>query len=221
MIDSGNTEAQLLKAHALINRKDFSAAEELAQRVLAADTWSIDALLLLGLAAKWRKQSAAAIRHFKQAAYAHHECWPAHYYLADLYRASGEIELARRSYRAAIQLLSGTVPRPMPGIKYVPFGLPVDEVRFLCEHQLAKLPAVANKRPPWRAKINRGHRPQKFVIRFIEEARDHINRLNDGLAALRTGSADKESIIAFSAQPTLSRAPRACSLITITETAHS
>lgn len=148
MIDSGNTEAQLLKAHALINRKDFSAAEELAQRVLAADTWSIDALLLLGLAAKWRNQSAAAIRHFKQAAYAHHECWPAHYYLADLYRASGEIELARRSYRAAIQLLSGTGAETDAncGIKYVPFGLPVDEVRFLCEHQLAKLPAVANKK---------------------------------------------------------------------------
>ena len=38
---------------------------------------------------------------------------------------------------------------------------------------------------------------KKFVIRFIEEARDHINRLNDGLAALESGSADKESINAI------------------------
>jgi chemotaxis protein methyltransferase CheR len=133
-----HTAARLLKAHALINRRDFAAAEALAQRVLAADTWSIDALLLLGLAAKWRKQTAEAIRCFKQAAYTRHECWPAHYYLADLYRHSGEQELARRAYRVVIQLLSGN--EPDTGIQHIPLGLPAGEIRFLCEHQLAKLP---------------------------------------------------------------------------------
>jgi chemotaxis protein methyltransferase CheR len=131
--------ARLLKAHVLINRKDFSAAADLAQRVLAADTWSIDALLLLGLAAKWRNQTGEAIRCFKQAAYTCHECWPAHYYLADLYRKSGEQELARRAYRVVVQLLSGN--EPDTGIKHIPLGLLAGEVRFLCEHQLARLPA--------------------------------------------------------------------------------
>ncbi|WP_306603456.1 CheR family methyltransferase [Azonexus sp.] len=138
-IDPGHAAARLLKAYVLINRKDFGAAEALAQRVLAADTWSIDALLLLGLAAKWRKQTTESIRCFKQAAYTRHECWPAHYYLADLYRHSGEQELARRAYRVVVQLLSGS--EPDTGIRHIPLGLPASEVRFLCEHQLAKLPA--------------------------------------------------------------------------------
>jgi chemotaxis protein methyltransferase CheR len=148
-IEPDNREAQLLKAHALINRKDFAAAEELAQGVLARDAWSVDALLLLGLAAKWRQQNEMAIRWFKQAVYAHHECWPAHYYLADLYRNSGHsegIELARRAYRVVIQLLSGAdntndEKGDRTGIKHVPLELPVGEIRFLCEHQLGRLPA--------------------------------------------------------------------------------
>jgi chemotaxis protein methyltransferase CheR len=145
-VDPGNTEAQLLKAHVLMNHKDFAAVEDLAQRVLAVDAWSVDALLLLGLASKWRQQGEAAIRWFKQAAYARHECWPAHYYLADLYRNRGENELARRAYRAVIQLLSG--PAPETGIKIVPLGLPEGEVRFLCEHQLAKLPGAKTSAGP-------------------------------------------------------------------------
>lgn len=144
--EPGNAEAGLLKAHVLINRKDFAAAAELAQRVLVVDAWSIDALLVLGLAAKWCNQAELAINHFKQAAYACHECWPAHYYLAELYRANGEAELARRAYRSVIQLLSGADANANCGIKYVPFGLPAGEVRFLCEHQLVKLPATAGKK---------------------------------------------------------------------------
>ena len=133
----GNTEALLLKAYVLINRKDFAAAEALAQRVLDVNAWSVDAFLLLGLAAKWRQLNETAIKWFKQAVYARHECWPAHYYLADLYRGVGETEQARRAYRVVIQLLAGGAPDT--GIQHVPLGLPLGEIRFLCEHQLAKL----------------------------------------------------------------------------------
>ena len=136
-VTPGNAEARLLKAHVLIERREFAAAEALAQRVLVDDAWSIDAFLMLGLATKWRQQVAEATRWFKQAAYARHECWPAHYYLADIYRQGGEPELAQRAYRVVIQLLSGGTPDT--GIRYVPLGLPAGEVRFLCEHQLAKL----------------------------------------------------------------------------------
>lgn len=62
---------------------------------------------------------------------------------------------------------------------------------------------------------------KKFVIRFIEEARDHINRLNDGLATLESGSADKESINSiFRSAHTIKGSSRMLKLITITETAH-
>ena len=138
--EPGHTQARLLKAHVLINRKDFAAAEMLAQAVQVSDAWSIDALLLLGLAAKWQQQPQAAIRWFKQAAYACHTCWVAHYYLADLYRDSDEFERARRAYRVVGQLLSGDVADT--GIRYVPFDLPVGEIRFLCKHHLGKLPVA-------------------------------------------------------------------------------
>ena len=143
--DPTHTEAMLLKAHVLINRKDFAGAQTLAQQVLAKDAWSVDACLLLGLAAKWRGLAEEATRWFKQAAYANSECWPAHYYLADLYRQAGQTDLARRSYRVVLQLLSGDAPDT--GIRHVPLGLPEGEVRFLCEHQLAKLPGAAAPAP--------------------------------------------------------------------------
>lgn len=139
-VDPKNIEIFLLQAHVRLERRDFTGAEQLAQQALAIDNWSVDAFLLLGLAAKWQQQAAEAIRWFKQAAYARHECWPAHYYLADLHRLGGNNELAQRAYRVVIQLLAGG--EPDTGIKHLPLGLPPGEIRFLCEHQLAKLPAA-------------------------------------------------------------------------------
>ncbi|HZX31927.1 MAG TPA: protein-glutamate O-methyltransferase CheR [Rhodocyclaceae bacterium] len=133
----GTAEARLLKAHVLIERKDFAAADALAEAVLAEDPWSIDAALLRGLAAKWSNRPEDAIRWFKQAVYGRHECWPAHYYLADLYRQAEALEPARRAYRVVIQLLSGNPPDT--GIKHMPVQLPASEVRFLCEHHLSRL----------------------------------------------------------------------------------
>jgi chemotaxis protein methyltransferase CheR len=136
-IEPDHVEAMLLKAHVLINRKDMASAKKLAQSVLQANQWSVDAFFLLGQIAKWCQQSDEAIRWFKQATYSRQECWPAHYYLADLYRKSGELNLAARAYRVVIQLLSSG--EPDTGIKYLPHGLLTGEIRFLCEHQLAKL----------------------------------------------------------------------------------
>lgn len=135
--EPGNIEAQLLKAHVLLERKEFTTAEALARQVQAIDEWSIDALLLLGLAAKWRDSAEEAIRWFKLVVYACHECWPAHYFLADLLRASGAVEPAQRAYRVVIQLLSNSAPDT--GIRYLPLELPAGEMRFLCERQLARL----------------------------------------------------------------------------------
>lgn len=143
--DPAHVAALLLKAHIHLNRKDFASAEAAAQTVLATDPWNTDAFMLLGQAAKWQEQPADAIRWLKQAAYAHHECWPAHYFLADLYRQSGEAEQARRSYRVVLQLLAEDAT-PDTGIKVLPLGLPPGEIRFLCQHQLTKmgLPGSAN-----------------------------------------------------------------------------
>lgn len=62
---------------------------------------------------------------------------------------------------------------------------------------------------------------KKFLIRFVEEARDHIKRLYDGLAALESGSADAENINAiFRSAHTIKGSSRMLKLLTISETAH-
>jgi chemotaxis protein histidine kinase CheA len=62
---------------------------------------------------------------------------------------------------------------------------------------------------------------KKFVTRFIEEAREHLHRLGDGLAALESGHADKEQINAiFRSAHTLKGSSRMLKLTAITETAH-
>ena len=118
----------------------------LASSVLAEDPWSIDALVLLGLAAKGERRAAEAIRWLKQATYTQCGCWPAHYFLAELYRQQDETGLARRAYGVVLRLLS--LPGRETGLRYVPLDLLESDVRFLCEHHLARLsgvPALAGR----------------------------------------------------------------------------
>ncbi len=62
---------------------------------------------------------------------------------------------------------------------------------------------------------------KKFIARFIEEAHDHINQLNDGLAAMEAGRADKEGInTIFRSAHTIKGSSRMLKLATITEISH-
>ena len=134
-----NPALLLLKASVLLERGQFSGAEALAHRVLGQDHWSIDACFILGQAARSQQRIDEAIRCFRQAAYAHHACWPAHYYLADLYRQRDDAQLARRAYHAVLQLLNDSASDH--GIRHLPLALPKGEIRKLCERHLANLPA--------------------------------------------------------------------------------
>ena len=121
----------------LLNRKKFDEVRSTACKVLERRQWSVDAFLLLGLSAKWDEKPDEAINCFKQAVYACHTCWPAHYPLADSYNRSGEAELARREYRAVLQLTAQGSPET--GITVTSLGLPAAEIRLVAEHQLKKL----------------------------------------------------------------------------------
>ena len=61
----------------------------------------------------------------------------------------------------------------------------------------------------------------KFVLRFIEEAREHLTRLADGVASLEKGASDPELInLLFRSAHTVKGSSRMVKLDTITETAH-
>lgn len=126
-----NTKALVLDAYAKVQTRDFASAEVQAKRALEQDSWSIEAFVLLGFTAKWSNDIPGAISWFKQAVYARHDCWVAQFYLAEAYRAANHADLARRAYRVALQHLGGQ-PHPDGGL-FLPLGLPVSEVRFLCE----------------------------------------------------------------------------------------
>ncbi len=62
---------------------------------------------------------------------------------------------------------------------------------------------------------------KKFIIRFVEEAREHIKRLGEGLDAMNSDSGDHENINAvFRAAHTIKGSSRMLKLSAITEIAH-
>ncbi|MBF0178668.1 MAG: tetratricopeptide repeat protein, partial [Magnetococcales bacterium] len=135
--DPQETESRLRKAYLHLNRKEFQAAEELARRVTLHDPCSTDALLLLGLVAKWRRLPDQAMHLLRQVTYLAPQCWVAHYYLAELHRQARDADAARRAYRRVVQLL--TDPLADTGTHHQRLDLPVGEIRLLSEHHLARM----------------------------------------------------------------------------------
>ncbi len=63
---------------------------------------------------------------------------------------------------------------------------------------------------------------KKFIARFVEEARDHVTKLNDGLIALENSPGDLETIHAiFRSAHTIKGSSRMLKLTAITELAHT
>lgn len=136
-VNSRDLPFLLLKAYMALDRDRFAVAEETATLALSLDPWSIDAFVVLGLAAKRTGNTDTAVAMFRRAVYACPAGWPSYYYLADTYRAKGEIEQARRSYRTTLDLLSRGAPET--GMRVVPVGFSTGEARKLCEYRLANL----------------------------------------------------------------------------------
>ncbi len=62
---------------------------------------------------------------------------------------------------------------------------------------------------------------KRFTARFVDEARDHLRKVEDGLAALEANPADHETVNAiFRSAHTVKGSSRMLKLIPITETAH-
>ncbi|WPL15803.1 Chemotaxis protein methyltransferase [Thiorhodovibrio winogradskyi] len=131
-----DADALLLGAYLLLERRQFNAAEEQVRRVLEPHPWLADAWLLRGLIAKWRQQTDPAVAAFKRAIYIQPDCWPAHFYLGDLYRARGDAPLAGRAWSAAARLLA-TEPAPASGLRLCVLEPPAKMARYLCERHLA------------------------------------------------------------------------------------
>jgi chemotaxis protein methyltransferase CheR len=127
----------LLRSFVLFERQRTEEAESLAMRVLESDPWSSDACILLGISKRRQGLREEAIDWFRKAAYANRACWPAHYYLAELFREQGEGSRAGREYTIVLRALETQAGRDT-GLSVVPLGLPTGDIKMVCERRLAE-----------------------------------------------------------------------------------
>lgn len=134
-------EEQLQLAHTLLNQNAFSEAAQLLEQLLKQQPWCVDGLLLAGLVARWQQQPQQAHDYFKRAIYVAPECWPAHFYQAELLRL-GELPDApgqrRRGYAATIRLLEAS-PDADGGLQSISPPLSPGDACFLAKRHLKAL----------------------------------------------------------------------------------
>jgi len=137
LAEGAETSAALssLRAFIELERRNYDESESLALRALELDDWSVDACMVLGLAARRRLLGSEAISWFKKATYASNRCWPAHFNLAELYREGGEKEKALREYRIVVHALGSRADRD-GGLEIVPLDLPTADLALLCQRRL-------------------------------------------------------------------------------------
>ena len=128
----------VMRALIAFNRKDMAAAAAAAAKALTTDEWNLDARLLLAQMARLGGQREDAEKHLKQIIYAEPRCWPAHYWLAELYRGWGERDKAGREYRVVVNQTAGPCDIN-GGLLLFPLGVSPTEVGALCRRQLQSL----------------------------------------------------------------------------------
>lgn len=130
--------AHLLKSWILLNNQDFAAADQHLEKALAEEPWSIDGMLAKGLSYKWQGDTENAQQWFKKVIYTCPECWPAHYYLADLSRQQGQNDTALKAYQTVMRILTANA-NASDCLQWIPLPLPIGDVVFLSKRHIAHL----------------------------------------------------------------------------------
>lgn len=140
LIASGHQHysAYLLKSWILLNSQQFQDAEHFLQLALSDEPWSIDGMLIKGLSCKWQNDLLDAQQWFKKVIYSCPECWPAHYYLADICRQQGQASAALKAYQTVMRILSDN-PSASDCMLWIPLPLPVGDVVFLSKRHIEQL----------------------------------------------------------------------------------
>lgn len=130
--------AQLLKSWILLNNQNFQEADAFLAEALIAEPWSVDAMLIKGLSCKWQNDLQSAQQWFKKVIYTCPESWPAHYYLAGIFRQQGQHESALKAYQTVMRILTAN-PAAGDCMLWIPLPLPVGDVVFLSKRHIQHL----------------------------------------------------------------------------------
>ncbi len=131
-------KANYLKASILMNLNKMEEAKKICAKMIKSDKWNLESYLILGLVAKIENNIQEAQGRFKEALYIQPACWPAHFYMAELCFAIGELERACREYEVTIKLLEkGNISRN--GFTLFPLSFSREQLIQLCRSNLTKL----------------------------------------------------------------------------------
>jgi chemotaxis protein methyltransferase CheR len=136
--DAVDVRLFVMRSLIAFNRKDFRGAQTAAERALTISEWNLDALFMLAQISRRNDDFAESERRLKQIIYNEPRCWPAHYWLAEVYRNKGDTDKAAREYRVVVNQTSG-VCDAKGGLLLFPLGVSPAEVGGLCSHQLKSL----------------------------------------------------------------------------------
>jgi chemotaxis protein methyltransferase CheR len=133
-----HVKALALKSSVLINLRRFEEAEGICLKYIGLDQWSLEGYLLLGLSAYFRGDLDKALKRFRESLYVSSSCWLVHFYLAEIYRSSGDAGTACREYGIVVKLLKRGDFREH-GLTYFPFSFSEEHILHMCSHNLSRL----------------------------------------------------------------------------------
>ena len=135
-----NYAVSLLKAWLLMNSQAFVEADQCLEDALTLEPWSVDAMLMKGLICKWQNEPEQACQWFKKVIYTRPECWPAHYYLADIRRLEEHADAAMQSYQIVLRVLAANSQTDR-STDWIPLPLAASDAIFLSQRHTQQLTA--------------------------------------------------------------------------------
>lgn len=121
------------KAAILINRDEFGEAEATCRNLLDLDRDCVDAHLLMGRIARYNGDDKRAVTSFRHALELEPTCGMACFFLAELYHANGELELAIEEYGKARRLFENN---NLLVDSHLFASMHIDQLAHLCHHNV-------------------------------------------------------------------------------------
>ena len=147
--EPAHPDACRLMAELLLDRAEFEEALRHCARVTAMQETLAWPYVVRGRISHHEGDPEKARRELRTAIYHQPDCWPAHFYLAEVYRVLGEGSLAVRAYRNALKNMEKTDgPGPDagidPGVDFI--GFTRQDVELTCQTNIRSLSESATPR---------------------------------------------------------------------------
>lgn len=137
-LDPRANKTYTLKAGILLQLGRLQESAQACGRVLEMDPFCLESHVLLGLIAWQNHDEEGALKKFKEALYLQSSCWPAHYYMAEVYRTRGKVEKAQREYAIVLRLIQKE-SWPGEGVAFLPLFTPPGQIAAECRRRLSAI----------------------------------------------------------------------------------